>query len=103
MGTTCGSFALKGAKASKDAVITQRLQKAGFLIIGKANLSVSANWIFSLFELADSRRNGPISSKHSWWRAGQLSVDRYNRVPQTTKTELKSEICRLNRRTLGEA
>lgn len=41
METTCGSFALKGAKAQKDAEIVQRLVEAGMLIIGKANLSVT--------------------------------------------------------------
>lgn len=38
--TTCGSYALVDAKASKDAIIVNRLLAAGALIIGKANLSV---------------------------------------------------------------
>lgn len=40
METTCGSYALVGAKAKRDAVVVERLVKAGALIIGKANLSV---------------------------------------------------------------
>ncbi|KAJ5117013.1 amidase signature domain-containing protein [Penicillium angulare] len=41
METTCGSYALVGAKAKKDAVVVERLKEAGALIIGKANMSAS--------------------------------------------------------------
>lgn len=40
METTCGSFALKGQNASKDAVAVELLMKAGMIIIAKTNLSV---------------------------------------------------------------
>lgn len=40
MDTTCGSYALVGAKA-KNAPIVSRLVKAGVIILAKANLSVS--------------------------------------------------------------
>jgi amidase len=46
MDTTCGSYALRGATASKDATIITRLLEAGMLIIGKANLTVS--WVVLL-------------------------------------------------------
>ena len=41
MDTTCGSFALKGAKASKNAATVDLLVEAGMIIIAKTNLSVS--------------------------------------------------------------
>lgn len=39
MDTTCGSFALVGAKA-KNAPVVNAILKAGMIILGKANLSV---------------------------------------------------------------
>ncbi|KAL2673845.1 hypothetical protein Neosp_012289 [[Neocosmospora] mangrovei] len=43
MGTTSGSFALKGLNASKDAPIATTLRNAGCIVIGKANLSEWGN------------------------------------------------------------
>ncbi|UPK93858.1 hypothetical protein LCI18_004793 [Fusarium solani-melongenae] len=43
MGTTSGSFALKGLNACKDAPIATMLRKARCIVIGKANLSEWAN------------------------------------------------------------
>ena len=40
METTCGSFAFQGLRARQDASIVRLLQRAGAIIIGKANLSV---------------------------------------------------------------
>ena len=40
MDTTCGSFALKGAKAKNNAVVVDLLIKAGMIIIAKTNLTV---------------------------------------------------------------
>lgn len=40
MDTTCGSFALKGAKALKDAAVVDLLIKAGMIVIAKTNLTV---------------------------------------------------------------
>ncbi|KAL8854605.1 MAG: hypothetical protein Q9221_000640 [Calogaya cf. arnoldii] len=37
--TTCGSFALKGAKAKKDAAVLDALLRAGMIILAKTNLS----------------------------------------------------------------
>ena len=42
MATTCGSYALVGAK-TKNAPIVDRILKAGMIILGKANLSVSVS------------------------------------------------------------
>ncbi|KAI1378149.1 amidase signature domain-containing protein [Hypoxylon crocopeplum] len=39
MDTTCGSFALKGAKAIKNADIVNSVLQAGMIILGKTNLS----------------------------------------------------------------
>ncbi|KAL8709338.1 MAG: hypothetical protein Q9220_005931 [cf. Caloplaca sp. 1 TL-2023] len=39
MDTTCGSFALKGAKAKKNAVILDQLLRAGMIVVAKTNLS----------------------------------------------------------------
>ena len=41
METTCGSFALKGATAEKNAAVADLLIEAGMIIIAKTNLSVS--------------------------------------------------------------
>ncbi|KAJ4263557.1 hypothetical protein NW762_006376 [Fusarium torreyae] len=43
METTCGSYALKGLKASEDAAIATMLRDAGCIIIGLNNLSEWAN------------------------------------------------------------
>ena len=40
MDTTCGSFALTGAKAKKNAAVVDLLIKAGMIIIAKTNLTV---------------------------------------------------------------
>ncbi|OBT62904.1 hypothetical protein VE03_07904 [Pseudogymnoascus sp. 23342-1-I1] len=42
MDTTCGSTALRGVKTLKNADVVDILEKAGLLIVGKANLSTSA-------------------------------------------------------------
>ena len=42
MSTTAGSYAFVGAKASKNGAITQRLIDASLIILGKANMTVSA-------------------------------------------------------------
>lgn len=53
MGTTSGSFALKGLNASKDAPIATMLRKAGCIVIGKANLSVCFLLRFLVTTLTD--------------------------------------------------
>jgi amidase len=42
--TTAGSFALLGARPSRDAFLAQRLRQAGAVLLGKANLSEWANF-----------------------------------------------------------
>lgn len=37
--TTCGWFALKGAKAKKNAAVLDALLRAGMIVLGKSNLS----------------------------------------------------------------
>jgi amidase len=44
METTAGSLALVGSQVPRDAVIIDRLRKAGAIILGKANLSEWANF-----------------------------------------------------------
>jgi Asp-tRNA(Asn)/Glu-tRNA(Gln) amidotransferase A subunit family amidase len=41
MDTTCGSYALQGAKAYEDAAVIKELQAAGLIVLGKANIGVS--------------------------------------------------------------
>jgi len=41
MDTTCGSYALKGAKAREDAQTIKDFLKAGMIILAKTNPSVS--------------------------------------------------------------
>src|SRR4051794_10517250 len=43
--TTAGSIALEGVVPKHDATVTQRLQDAGAIILGKANLSEFAGWV----------------------------------------------------------
>jgi amidase len=43
METTAGSLALLGAKAPRDAFVTERLRAAGAVILGKTNMSEWAN------------------------------------------------------------
>ncbi|MDQ3996823.1 MAG: amidase family protein, partial [Gemmatimonadota bacterium] len=43
--TTAGSIALEGSMPVRDATVTERLRKAGALILGKLNLSEFAQWI----------------------------------------------------------
>jgi amidase len=43
MATTCGSLALAGIRATRDAHLVQRLRAAGAVILGKTNLSEWAN------------------------------------------------------------
>jgi amidase len=40
MGTTAGSWALVGAKATKNSAVAQKLIDAGLLILGKTNMTV---------------------------------------------------------------
>ncbi|KAM3443914.1 hypothetical protein MY4824_000362 [Beauveria thailandica] len=49
--TTCGSLALEGSKPKKSATIIERLQAAGVIILGKANLS---EWAWYRSDFADS-------------------------------------------------
>ena len=44
MTTTCGSLALEGSRAAKDAFVVGRLRAAGAIILGKTNLSEWANF-----------------------------------------------------------
>lgn len=44
MPTTAGSLALSGSIALRDAFVTEKLRKAGAIILGKANLSEWANF-----------------------------------------------------------
>ncbi|KAJ8132083.1 hypothetical protein O1611_g1542 [Lasiodiplodia mahajangana] len=62
--TTCGSYALVGANATKDAVVTERLLKAGALIIGKNNLSEWAAWKESMMTAGWSAVGGQTQSPY---------------------------------------
>ncbi|KAF2275506.1 amidase signature enzyme [Westerdykella ornata] len=44
MNNTAGSYALLGARVSRDATVVAKLRKAGVIILGKANMSQWANF-----------------------------------------------------------
>lgn len=49
MNNTAGSFALLGAKVPRDSTLAAKLRKAGAIILGKTNLSVSSlSWSMAL-------------------------------------------------------
>ncbi len=48
METTCGSFALNGAKALKDAAVVDLLIKAGMIVIAKTNLTVRLSIVLDM-------------------------------------------------------
>ncbi|KAK3379119.1 amidase signature domain-containing protein [Lasiosphaeria ovina] len=62
--TTCGSYALVGATATKDSTIAQRLAKAGALIIGKANMSEWASFKESMMTGGWSAVGGQTQSPY---------------------------------------
>ncbi len=81
MDTTCGSYALKRAKACKDAAIVEMLEKAGMIIIAKTNLSVcSTDLRWTLRSLIRLCRSWVPTKAHVSLRVGRLSVDRYDPV-----------------------
>ena len=43
--TTAGSIALRGSVPKRDAFITDRLERAGAIVLGKTNLSEFAGWM----------------------------------------------------------
>lgn len=43
MGTTAGSWALVGAKATHNSAIAQKLINAGLIILGKANMTLRSH------------------------------------------------------------
>ncbi|GAY76031.1 aspartyl-tRNA(Asn) amidotransferase subunit A [Sporolactobacillus inulinus] len=46
MHTTAGAIALENNHAAKDAFVVTQLKKAGAIILGKANLTELANFVF---------------------------------------------------------
>jgi hypothetical protein len=54
MDTTCGSYALKGARALEDAEPIKKLLAAGMIMIGKTNTSVRDDYLVSAYSCASS-------------------------------------------------
>lgn len=52
MDTTCGSLALKGQIATRDAAAVEQLRRAGMIVIAKANMSVSEVAVLDLWHFA---------------------------------------------------
>jgi amidase len=64
-GTTAGSLALAMTKPTSDAVVVQRLRKAGAIIIGKSNLSEWANFRGKRSSSGWSATGGQCRNPHS--------------------------------------
>lgn len=64
MNTTCGSYALKGVAATRDATIIERLQTAGMLIIAKTTLSEWSNMKQALMTAGWSALGGQTQSPY---------------------------------------
>lgn len=64
MDTTCGSYALKGVGATRDATIIERLQAAGMLVIAKTNLSEWSNTKQALMTAGWSALGGQTQSPY---------------------------------------
>ena len=70
MDITCGSFALRGAKAKKNAVVVDLLIEAGMIIIAKTNLTVR-------FHCAQSNKRILIPSSTGVRRNERLNDDQW--------------------------
>jgi Amidase len=61
--TTCGSFALKGARVQEDATVIKQLLNAGMIVLGKTNPTVRTS-LYALNRCLTSDRNGvPIRGR----------------------------------------
>jgi amidase len=65
MMTTAGSLALNGSIAPRDAVVVERLRKAGAVILGKTNLSEWANFRSSHSSSGWSGRGGQTRNPYA--------------------------------------
>jgi amidase len=63
--TTAGSYALIGARPSRDAFLVQRLRRAGAVVLGKANLSEWANFRSSTSSSGWSARGGQTNNPYA--------------------------------------
>ena len=79
MDTTCGSFALQGAKAKKNAVVVDLLMKADMIIIAKTNLTVSFRLCSKQRTNIDTQLDRSLEEWRAlWWPVvGLRWVDRY--------------------------
>jgi amidase len=62
--TTAGSISLARNVPKRDASLTQRLRKAGAVILGKANLAEFANWVSLMAPNGYSSLGGQVSSAY---------------------------------------
>lgn len=60
MRTTAGALALESYTSSKDAILVQKLRKAGAVIIGKTNMTEWANGVSSTMWAGYSSRGGQV-------------------------------------------
>ncbi len=65
MQTTAGSLALVGVPVRKDAVVAERLRRAGAVILGKTNLSEWANFRSTHSSSGWSGRGGQTKNPHA--------------------------------------
>ncbi|KAK3191051.1 hypothetical protein K4F52_003001 [Lecanicillium sp. MT-2017a] len=89
MDATCGSYALKGHRATEDAAIATMLREAGCIIIGLANLSEWANNRGANLTSGWSAIGGQTQSPYVWngvdpndkWMGHSASILNHNLTP----------------------
>ena len=62
--TTAGSIALEGSIPLREAFVTERLEAAGAIVLGKANLSEFANWVALGMPNGYSSLGGQVLNAH---------------------------------------
>lgn len=73
MRTTCGSLAMKGHYAKKDAFLVTKLREAGAVILGKTNMTEWANFMSDKMKNGWSSRGGQVNNPYGLFDVGGSS------------------------------